>query len=81
MVIRSLMQLNANNYKFWLIHKINRDKTMKIAPDKRTLKKTSETVKLDWDNYTLDVFGRLPDGKTRIVFSRKSKKNKQVYEE
>ena len=68
------MQLNANSYKFWFTHKVNRYETIEISPGKKTLKKTPEIVKLDWDNCTLDVVGQLPDGKTRIVFCSKSKK-------
>ncbi len=68
------MQLNANSHTFWFTHKVNRYETVKISPGKTTLKKTSEIVMLDWDNCTLDVVGRLPDGKTRIVFRSKSKK-------
>ena len=68
------MQLHTNNYKFWFTHKVNRYETMEISPGKKTLKKTPEIVKLDWDNCILDVVGRLPNGKTRIVFRSKSKK-------
>ena len=68
------MQLNANRYRIWFTHKVNRYETMEISPGKKTLKKTPEIVKMDWDNWALDVVGRLPDGKTRIVFRSKSKK-------
>jgi hypothetical protein len=68
------MQIHANDYKFWFSHKVNRYETIEASPGKKTLRKTSETVKLDWDKCTLDVVGQLPNGKTRIVFRSKSTK-------
>ena len=69
------MQLNANNNEFWFSHIVNKYEIKEIDTFKKKVKRTDEQIRLDWDKCTLEVIGRLPNDKLRIVLRSKSTKN------
>jgi hypothetical protein len=66
--------MNVNNQEIWFSHIVNKYELEEIGAFKKA-KKTNKQIRLDWDKCTLEVIGRLPDNKIRIVLRSKSTKN------
>jgi hypothetical protein len=68
------LQLNVNDEEIWFSHKVNKYEVKEIGTFAKA-KRTNEQILLDWDKCTLEVIGRLPNNKIRIVLRSKSTKN------
>jgi hypothetical protein len=69
------MVLN-NDIHFWFSHKINRYDIVERGGSRRVVW-TDQVVVVDWDNCSLNVVGKLEDGKTRIVLRSKTSRNSE----
>jgi hypothetical protein len=68
------LQFNVNKQELWFSHIVNKYEIKEIDTFKK-VKRTNEQILLDWDKCTLEVIGRLSNGKIRIVLRSKSTKN------
>ena len=68
------MQLNVNSQETWFSHIVNKYEVEEIGTFAKA-KRTNKQILLDWDKCTLEVIGKLPNDKIRIVLRSKSTKN------
>jgi len=57
---------------FWFSHKINRYEKKFL---KNSVKRSKEIIILDWDNCTINIVGKLANGKTRLVLRTNTNRN------
>lgn len=57
---------------FWVTHKINRYEKKFF---KNSVKRSKEIIILDWDNCTINIVGKLANGKTRLVLRTNTNRN------
>lgn len=65
-----------NEICFWFSHRINRYDIRETGMSRRVVW-TDQMIVVDWDNCSLNVVGKLENGKTRIVLRSKTHRNSQ----
>ena len=57
---------------FWFSHKINKYEKKFL---KSSVKRSKEIIILDWDNCTINIVGKLANGKTRLILRTNTNRN------
>ena len=64
----------VNEIRFWFSHRINRYDIRETGLSRKVVW-TDQMIVVDWDNCSLNVVGKLENGKTRIVLRSKTHRN------
>ena len=77
------MVITAKSVKFWFTHDVNFYETKEIHNNNlknysiKKVKRTDKIVRLDWDNCTMDVAGKITKDELRIILRSTTMKNSE----